>query len=173
MSGAEQVEARSIPEPNTGCWLWLGGVNRSGYGRVYVGGGSLAPKKLAHRWAMEMHSGEPVPAGMCVLHRCDVPSCVNPAHLWLGTQRDNVADRVAKGRNGAARGENSSPRRFPGSMKRPGEQNALAKLTDAEARQIKACLREGETPRALAGRFGVIARTIKRIATGFTWRHVP
>ena len=71
------------------CWLWNGYCDPNGYARY----GRL----LASRIAFELER-EPIPDGLCVCHRCDNPRCVNPAHLWLGTQPDNVADMVTKGR---------------------------------------------------------------------------
>lgn len=77
-----------------GCWLWTASRDRWGYGMI------LGPKRrprLAHRVAWELTFGA-VPIGLLVLHHCDIPHCVNPSHLWLGTQRDNLADAKAKGR---------------------------------------------------------------------------
>ncbi len=78
--------------PN-GCWLWRGRFFRSGYGVFYQAG----KYRKTNRVAWEIFVG-PIPAGLHVLHHCDNPSCVNPAHLWLGTHSDNMADKVAKGR---------------------------------------------------------------------------
>lgn len=89
-------------EPMTegnGCWEWSGGLSNPGYGKLEV---PIAPCKpraiLAHRLSYEMHYGN-IPDASFVLHRCDNPSCVNPKHLFLGSQGDNVRDCVAKGRN--------------------------------------------------------------------------
>lgn len=78
-----------------GCWLWRGAVGSHGYGTIRIDGGNL----LTHRLSYELFIG-PIPAGLCVLHTCDVRRCVRPDHLWTGTQRDNVLDMIAKGRGG-------------------------------------------------------------------------
>jgi hypothetical protein len=82
-------------EPNGGCWLWTGGTTNGGYGVIGVGRGRL---HRAHRISWEIANG-PIPDGLKVLHRCDNPPCVNPAHLFLGTQVDNMRDCAAKGRH--------------------------------------------------------------------------
>lgn len=74
-----------------GCWIWSGLLTNTGYGRYGKGG------RRAHRIAYEIAFGS-VPDGMCVLHKCDVPSCVRPDHLFLGTQADNMRDMARKGR---------------------------------------------------------------------------
>lgn len=82
-----------IPEPNTGCWLWTDAPNRKGYGELVVG------KKVlrAHRVSWFLHFGE-IKEGLHVLHKCDTPACVNPCHLFLGTNSDNMIDKKLKGR---------------------------------------------------------------------------
>jgi hypothetical protein len=82
-----------IPEPNSGCWLWLGTVTRFGYGRL----GVRKTKERAHRFSLQMFTGEQG-RGLFVCHKCDVPSCVNPEHLFWGTQKDNLQDAAKKGR---------------------------------------------------------------------------
>src|SRR4051812_187652 len=89
----ERFMSNVSPEPNTGCWLWAGTTQRGGYGKFKAGGANVA----AHRYSWQMTHG-PVPEGLCVLHRCDVPGCVKPEHLFVGTQKENTADMIAKGR---------------------------------------------------------------------------
>ena len=84
------------PEPNTGCWLRIGREGRDGYGRFYF----QRTTRLAHRVSWMLSRGE-IPPGLCVLHKCDVPLCVNPEHLFLGTLKDNTHDMWRKGRHSA------------------------------------------------------------------------
>jgi hypothetical protein len=101
-----RFESKCIPEPNSGCFLWLPVVAGNGYGVFWDGG----RPRSAHRVAFELYCG-PIPAGQFVCHTCDERSCVNPDHLFLGTHADNMADRDAKGRQ--AKGDRSGPRLHP------------------------------------------------------------
>lgn len=98
MTAVERLMRYVSPEPMSGCWLWTGGLHgngkSSGYGSFGLGG---KPVK-AHRASFMLLKG-PIPKGMSVCHKCDVRSCVNPDHLFLGTQRDNVLDMHKKGRD--------------------------------------------------------------------------
>jgi hypothetical protein len=93
----EDLRSASEPEPNSGCWLWMRAVNGKGYGSCQFNG----KVQLAHRVAYLLALGDP--AGLVVCHRCDVPSCVNPDHLFLGTVGDNNRDRDRKGRASGGR----------------------------------------------------------------------
>ena len=90
----EKFYNKISPEPNTGCWLWEGNLNEHGYG--------FAPTNelkmiSAHRFSYAIHKGK-IPKGKCVLHACDKPICVKPDHLFIGTQQDNIRDKVRKNR---------------------------------------------------------------------------
>lgn len=146
------VEARFAdmisPEPNTGCWLFTGSENGRGYGLIGISGRSVK----AHRFAWESHNGA-IPAGMHVLHKCDVRVCVNPDHLFIGTNYDNVQDKMAKGRVVAARGSKSS----------------RAILTEDLVSVIRADPRSAPK---LSVVLGVSPSAIRACRNGQNWRHV-
>lgn len=86
----------------TKCWLWTGGIRDRQYGSIRVREKMI----LSHRFSWVLHNG-PIPTGLLVLHACDVPLCVNPLHLWLGTHKDNADDMRRKNR--ARKGEPKAP----------------------------------------------------------------
>lgn len=90
---AVRVEAHTSYVPICGCWLWTGALNNMGYGMLMVNG----KRMLAHRASYEVNVG-PIPDGLFALHACDTPSCVNPNHITLGTQTDNMRQAAARGR---------------------------------------------------------------------------
>lgn len=92
----ERLERHSIPEPNSGCWLWTGAYSDGGYGLLDA---KIAGRRetRAHRVSYHAFVG-PIPVGLFICHRCDVPCCVNPDHLFLGTPLDNTRDMIRKGR---------------------------------------------------------------------------
>ncbi len=141
----------------TGCWLWGGAKNSFGYGVMKLGGRST-PVDRAHRISWALVNGS-APEGACLMHSCDVPACVNPAHLRPGTIADNNADMRAKGRASG------------GSTK--GTAHHSAKLTDDDVREMRRLYVAGGigTPR-LAVMFGVKQASAWRIVNGLSWRHV-
>ena len=172
----ERLLANCTPEPNTGCWLWTGNTapRENGYGQI-----SLKDRPLrAHRAAWEQFRG-PIPAGLFVCHRCDVPCCINPDHLFLGTAAQNTADMVAKGRKAmGARARAGSyqtgdahwSKRTPERVLR-GEANPISVLREDDVREMRR-LRGVVTATELARRFGVSVATVSGIQLGRRWGHV-
>lgn len=148
---AARLEANSMPCPATGCRLWLGELSDSGYGRLKIKGRSVK----AHRASFALAHG-PIPEGHGVLHRCDVRACIEPVHLFSGTQADNMADMARKRRGG--------------DWHRPKLVELPAVLT-AEA--VAAIRTSDEPSTVLAERYGVACRTITDARTGATWAHLP
>lgn len=97
MTVAQRLDKLSIPEPNSGCLLWMGRTDHDGYGRMDVVDSAGKRSLSAHRVAFELEFGE-ITNGLFVLHRCDTPLCINPDHLFLGTQKENCQDTARKGR---------------------------------------------------------------------------
>lgn len=145
----QRFEQHYTPEALTGCWLWTAAVNKDGYGKVKVQGRDTT----AHRWSWTLHNG-PVPEGLHVLHRCDVPSCVNPAHLWLGTNLENDRDKRAKRRHYIL----------------PLQRDP--KVTDGQVMEMRR-LRGKETTVSLAARFGIHPSQVSRIQRGHYFKHLP
>jgi hypothetical protein len=142
-----------------GCWLWTAARQSKGYGVIGISPGyGKGYVERAHRVSWELHYG-PIPTGMWVLHKCDVPACVRPDHLFLGTQTENMADAAAKGRVvGIA---TSHPERI-----RRGERHHWAKLTNAQIADLRQLRAEGWKQQALADRFGISDGAVSLILSG-------
>lgn len=147
------------------CWLWLPKW-RDNWGCGYLRWNGRQVR--APRLAWELTYG-PIPPGMFVCHHCDNPPCVRPDHLFLGSNADNVADMVRKGRH--ARGATSGARLHPDRIRR-GEQNGTAKLTAVAVREIRSRYAAGEIRADLARAYGVSHNTIVRVVTGQHWKHL-
>ncbi len=160
----ERFEAMYMPEPNSGCWLWLGSLGMYGYGQITDAEGN---QKRAPKASWEHHKGRKVPGALWVLHKCDTPSCVNPDHLFIGTPADNCHDMIAKGRNsrGAAHAAAGAPR--------DGINNPAAKLSVADVLALRATPagnRGWKT--ALARQYGITPSTLTTILNRKLWSHV-
>ncbi len=137
------------------CWEWQGCRDGFGYGRI-----RSSPPHMrtlyAHRVAWEAHHAEPVPTGLCILHRCDNPACVNPSHLFSGTRPENSADMVTKGR---------APK---------GDAKPLSRLTASQVLEIRRLYAAGGvSQQALGDQFGVHIMTISDAIRRKTWSHLP
>jgi hypothetical protein len=141
-----------VPEPNTGCWLWTGYVDRHGYGQF-----KGAKQGSAHRWSYEYHAG-PIPEGLQLDHLCRVRSCVNPAHLEPVTCRVNVSRGLVQGNSWAC-----------GQTRTRGQQNGRAKLTDAEVLAIRADMRRQFD---IATEYGIDQTTVSLIKANRLWKHI-
>lgn len=149
------------------CWLWTGAKRDFGYGRVKIN----RRFRRAHRVAWLASFGA-IPAGLCVCHACDNPPCCNPAHLFLGTQAENLADMVAKGRHNPSTGDRHGSPARPGCRMR-GEANGRAKLTDAKVACIRARYAAGGVSQcSLAREYGVSHPAINNIVQRKSWVHI-
>ena len=136
-----------------GCWVWTASIRSDGYGRLRVGGTT----KLTHRVSWELNCGA-LPDGLCVLHRCDNPPCVNPDHLFLGTHQDNIRDRDQKGRNGHCL----------------GQKHGRSKLKTEDVMRMRRIFSTGKIEqKTLAQFFGVSDATVSFIITRKRWAHLP
>lgn len=147
------------------CWLWKGATSPYGHGIFARYGRKKQGSGIAHRIAYELLTG-PIPTGMKCCHRCDVPACVNPRHIFLGTQADNMRDMWSKGRG------NPPPRNDFVPIGRKGEEHHAAKLTEDKVLEIKRRRIAGENARALAEEFGVSFSLVYLIAKSQAWSHL-
>lgn len=149
---ASRISNKIHVDNDSGCWLWSG-AKVSGYGAL-----SCKPSgnwRLAHRATFIYCRGK-IPYGMSVLHSCDVRSCVNPSHLFLGTDKDNGFDRKMKGRN----------------AKKEGELNGMAKLSKCEVIMVREDVGRGMSLLAIAKKHGISKSQVARIKDGTSWAHI-
>jgi hypothetical protein len=147
----ERFESRHIPEPNSGCFLWLSAPTSTGYGSIELRGRTLS----AHRFAYALFRGE-IPDGLLVCHHCDNPLCVNPDHMFIGTDLDNQIDCIKKGRA-----------YLLGPPK--GADNACAKLTKE---QVLAIRNDNRSQHVIAKDYSVSQGTISRVKLRKRYRNV-
>lgn len=152
----ERFEERFIPEPNSGCWLWIGEIDAYGYGSLFlfkerVSRGNWRKIRIkVHRQSWKIHRGE-IHSGMEVCHSCDMPGCVNPEHLYLGTHRQNMDDRDRKGRLAQ------------------GERSPFSKIS---AKDVVAIRASTQTLAVLGARYGIAFQTVSEIRLGLIWRSI-
>jgi len=149
---AERFWPKVQIESKDQCWPWKGALKGKGYGAIGAGGDKGRPLN-AHRVSWEIHFGK-IPSNLHVLHKCDVACCVNPGHLFLGTNRDNVNDMVKKGRQTI------------------GERNPMAKLTAEEVKEIRDLASVGWTHQFIADNYGATRPNVTMIIGHKTWKSV-
>jgi hypothetical protein len=142
-------EDKYIPVTESGCWLWLLGLDSAGYGKCKIHGEMFG----AHRVLWMMSNGA-IPDGLFVLHKCDVTCCVNPSHLYLGTHQDNIADRERRNRG----------------SKKDGERNPSSKLKEVDIMEILDLINAGVGHKEISVVFNVTQQTIYNVAIKKTWR---
>ena len=151
----DRFEERIERVTESGCWLWTGGLvdEKQRYGTFRI---SKEETERAHRAAWRLFNGE-IPNGLFVCHRCDVRECVNPSHLFLGTNADNMADMKAKGR---AKGHK-------------GEEHPESKLKNDDVVKMRQMYEDGKTIYELAPIFGVSKSLVHVVVSRQNWKHVP
>jgi hypothetical protein len=175
----QRFEAKFIPEPNSGCWLWTAATDGRGYGRFRIGSKTDGTRRsaIAPRISWSIYKGE-LPDDACVLHRCDNPYCVNPDHLFLGSHLDNMQDCVKKHR--ISRGERHSEiqkrvvargvRHYrAGALDFFGLDNPQSKLTEDHVRAIR---NDARTNFEIAREYGISFQQVSRIKRGERWGHI-
>lgn len=153
MNLPQRIYDKIFPEPNTGCWLWTGSLNASGYGTMKLTDSKQT--SLVHRFVYKQLVSD-IPAGLVVCHTCDVRSCVNPAHLFLGTVKDNSDDMIRKGR----------------SYNRFGSNNPRAILTESDVKSIRSMYTSGIRKQVIADTFGVKFCTVDDIIYKRSWKEI-
>lgn len=159
----ERFEEKYICDIKTGCWKWIAYIGTQGYGEMFVDG----RKEKAHRISYQLYKGK-IPDhdsqhGMCVCHSCDNRLCVNPYHLFLGTQKDNLKDMRDKNRQNYTKLKNSKHQRAQGSI------NGNSKFSESDILKIR---ESNKSPLVLAREYNVNKTTIYAILNRKTWKHI-
>lgn len=135
------------------CWEWKAGNNGRGYGKFYVGGDGN-PQRYAHRISWSLANGD-IPEGLILCHKCDNPKCINPDHLFLGTQAENMQDASKKGRCKPSMAH--------------GNSSGHNKIDEKDIPDVKKMIAEGVSLKTIADIYGVSKQSIFHIKTGRNW----
>ncbi len=142
----ERFNKNYIVNPESGCWEWTASLDKKGYGQIYDGNNS----RIAHRW-IYLYLNPETDRSLVICHKCDNPKCVNPDHLWAGTQRDNIHDSLAKGRMNQ------------------GSSSHFSKLTDTDVTRIREMISMSMTDAQISEHFMVGKGTIYDIRRNRSW----
>ena len=140
-------------EKTDGCWIWKAAIDPSGYGVFMIRADKMRAKLGSHRVSYYYHFGI-WPRGLNTCHRCDTPSCTNPDHLFLGTQKENIQDCISKKRNSC------------------GSKNVRAKIVEEDVPLIVDMFNDGYCVEKLSEKFGISVSVVYSILCGRTWKHV-
>lgn len=150
-----------------GCWVWQGIVNKQGYARILCTSVGRY-EQFGHRVSFILFKGL-FPRELSVCHTCDNPPCLNPDHLFVGTNGENNADRDRKGRT--ARGDGSGARKHPERLVR-GKRHHAARLNEDAVRSIRRLAQSGEHPKAIADLYSVSRSCVEHVIGFRAWKHV-
>ncbi len=147
----ERLDEYIMPIPESGCHIWLGAAFKGWHGRIKW----KYKTYQAHRLIWELKHG-PIPEGMFICHKCDVPLCVNINHLFMGTPADNMQDMIRKGRK----------------VTHKGEKHQWAKITPEIVREIRVMLADKVPQSMIAKEFGISQSNVSMISSGERWGHL-
>lgn len=142
-SVVKRFESKFVKTTADECWPWNASLDSKGYGQIKVNGKPMR----AHRLSYIIYRGE-IPEGYCICHQCDIPECINPWHLFVGTQQENMTDKVSKGRQ------------------LPGEKHPNSKLTQLQVDEIR---KKTMSSKDMAIKYGVTISAIHKILSGTNW----
>lgn len=148
---SDKCRFMSYVEKTDSCWLWRGGKNRRGYGKFGIGHKTI----IASRYSYEIYKGK-ITENMLICHTCDNPPCVNPDHLWQGTNSDNIRDSFKKCR----------------SVIRKGEENSNAKLTEKNVLEIRELFKNNHKVKDIACNYDITTNYCRAICMRTTWKHI-